>query len=138
MHTEVTKLAFEASFRYLAALTSKGSVSVWKLKGLEPTHQWNLSFKSVSDVVANTAIENQFFIVMNSEDISGPQNSVLLFQYSRPQNLVMYWRFKTPLNAVVFSERQSCLMVINRNGESQKGKYAVQGVFSCRHGRACS
>lgn len=107
MHEEVTKIAFEASYRYIVALTQKGSVSVWKMKGQEPSHQWDLNFKSVSDIVVNTSIENQFFILMNSEDdkVDGPKNSVLLFQFSRPQNLIMFWRFKTPLTAIVYTER---------------------------------
>ena len=34
MHDEVTKIAFEASYRYIAALSSKGSVAIWKMKGI--------------------------------------------------------------------------------------------------------
>jgi len=58
MHEEVTKITFEASYRYIAALASKGSVTVWKMKGLEPTYQWDLKFESVTDIVVNSAIEN--------------------------------------------------------------------------------
>ena len=58
MHEEVTKIAFEASYRYIVALASKGSVAVWKMKGLEPTYQWDLKFESVTDILANSAIEN--------------------------------------------------------------------------------
>lgn len=119
MHEEVTKIAFEASYRYIAALTSKGSVTVWKMKGLEPTYQWDLKFESVTDIVVNSATENQFFVLMNANDAQGKsqQNSVLLFQFSRPQNLIMFWRFKTPITAIVFTKNQSSLLVFNRNGE---------------------
>lgn len=58
MHASATKVIFEASFRYLAALKSNGSVSVWRLKGEEPSHQWDLNFTSVQDIVVNSAIEN--------------------------------------------------------------------------------
>ena len=58
MNADVTKIAFEASYRYFVALTDNGSISVWKLKGDEAKHFWDLNFNTVTDVVANTAIEN--------------------------------------------------------------------------------
>jgi hypothetical protein len=40
----------ESSFRYLAALTTDGSVDVWKLKAEQPYLIWDLNFKSVSQI----------------------------------------------------------------------------------------
>ena len=68
MHASVKKVVFEASFRYMAALKTNGSVSVWRMKGNEPAHQWDLNFTSVCDIVVNSAIENQFFVMMHSSD----------------------------------------------------------------------
>ena len=61
-----------------------GSVEVWSAKGASSEahecHQWDLNFKSVADIEVNSARENQFFIIMNSEDkVDGPLNSILLF-----------------------------------------------------------
>jgi hypothetical protein len=118
MHTDVSKIIFEASFRYLAALKTNGSVSVWKMKGTDPSHQWDLDFKSVADIVANSAVENQFFLLMAADDHpTSDKTSVLLFQFSRPQNLVMYWKFKTPIRKITFASGTSCLYIFNRNGE---------------------
>jgi hypothetical protein len=119
-HSETTKIVFEASYRYLAALKPTGSVSVWKMKGEEPSHQWDLNFHSVTKIVSNPLVENQFFVMMSSDDKADTQNSVLLFQFSRPQNLIMYWKFKTPITGIHFVNALSCLYVSNRNGECQK------------------
>lgn len=120
LHAEASKIVFEASFRYMAALKPTGAVSVWKLKGEEPTHQWDLKFNSVTNIVANSDVENQFFVMMSSDDKPDAQNSVLLFQFSRPQNLIMYWKFKTPITRIHFIAALSCLLVVNRTGECQK------------------
>ena len=79
------KIVFEESFRYLASLSTNGSVEVWKVKGTHETHWWDLSYTSISDISNIENKENQFSIVMNSEDkkVDG-QNAILLFQYSRP------------------------------------------------------
>lgn len=54
--------------RYLASLTTDGSVEVWKIKGTQEKHWWGLNFKSVSDIINNPTKENQFILAMNSED----------------------------------------------------------------------
>jgi hypothetical protein len=54
--------------RYLASLTSDGSVEVWKIKGAHEKYWWDLNFKSVQEIINNPAKENQFIITMNSED----------------------------------------------------------------------
>jgi hypothetical protein len=59
---------FETSSRYLVGLTKQGSVEVWSLKGKADHHLWDLNFKSVKDIINNSSKENQFFILMNSED----------------------------------------------------------------------
>ena len=79
------KIVFESSMRYLASLTAEGSVEVWKIKGAQERHWWDLNFKSVKDVISNSGKENQFIISMNSDDkVGGESDSILLFQYSRP------------------------------------------------------
>lgn len=47
------KLIFESSYRFLASLNSEGSVEVWKVKGKEEKHWWDLQFKSVKDIQNN-------------------------------------------------------------------------------------
>jgi hypothetical protein len=97
------KVVFESSMRYLASLSPEGSVEVWKIKGEEERHQWDLQFKSVTDLVNNPSKENQFIISMSSTDVqSSPTDSILLFQYSRPQNLIMYWKSQLPFLRVHF------------------------------------
>jgi hypothetical protein len=102
-------------------------VEVWSAKGTSAdsfeAHQWDLNFKSVKDIQANTARENQFFILMNSEDkLEEPANSLLLFQFSRPQNLVMFWKFIVPIVHFHFINMQGLplVMLINKNNELQK------------------
>ena len=74
------KVVFEKSQRFFAALTKSGSVEVWSIKGDHEQHQWDLNFKSVSDIEANTARNNQFFVLMNDKDDGlAPLNTVLLF-----------------------------------------------------------
>ena len=51
-------IIFESSFRYLASLSARGSVEVWRLKGLDAKLDWSLEFKSVSRIEANAALEN--------------------------------------------------------------------------------
>lgn len=82
-------MVFEKSHRYFAALGVSGSVEVWSMKGssaeAHEAYQWDLSFKSVSDIQVNSSTENQFFILMNSEDkVDAPLDTVLMFQFSRP------------------------------------------------------
>jgi hypothetical protein len=116
--------------RYLASFTSEGGVEVWKVKGAEEKHWWDLSFKSVSDLINNPSKENQFILTMNSEDkASEPSDSILLFQYSRPQNLMMYWKSQLPFLRVVFCDQAiqtaSYLLIINKNLEFQKIYFGV-------------
>lgn len=121
------KVVFEKSHRYFAALTLSGGVEVWSAKGssleAHEAHQWDLNFKSVRDIEANSSKENQFFVLMNAEDdAEGPCNSVLLFQFSRPQNLVMYWKFIVPLIAFKFVNVKSMpvLLLVNKVSGIQK------------------
>lgn len=121
------KVVFEKSHRYLAALTIKGGVEVWSVRGAHEAHQWDLNFKSVSDIQANTVRENQFFVLMNSEDNQGSSlDSVLLFQFSRPQNLVNFWKLLIPVTKMVFvskristsgmkSSLMGILLLVNKN-----------------------
>ena len=89
--------------RYLASLTVEGSVEVWKIKGTQEKYWWDLSFKSVKDIINNPGKENQFIISMNSEDKQDAENdSILLFQYSRPQNLIMFWKSQLPFLKLQF------------------------------------
>jgi hypothetical protein len=132
MAEDVDKVCFEASYRYLVSKRKSGSISVWKLTGEEANHFWDLNFNSVSDIVTNSQVENQFFVMMSSTDkvdqdqTKADQDSVLLFQFSRPQNLIMYWKFKVPLKSMVFmgsltfSEQiqlPASLILVNRNGD---------------------
>ena len=39
---KITKIVFESSCRFLAALTSTGSVEVWRLKGMDARYDWGL------------------------------------------------------------------------------------------------
>jgi WD40 repeat protein len=52
------KVVFESSYRYLASLSIDGSVEVWKIKGNEEKHWWDLNFKSVGDIQNNSTKEN--------------------------------------------------------------------------------
>lgn len=97
------KVVFEESMRYLASLTVNGGVEVWKVKGKEEKHWWDLNFKSIKDIIEYPCRENQFIITMNSADEhDGLTDSILLFQYSRPQNLIMYWKSQLPFLKAVF------------------------------------
>lgn len=58
LNSPCSKIVFETSFRYLAALTIDGGLEVWKIKGENEKHMWNLDFKSINDVVNNTSKEN--------------------------------------------------------------------------------
>jgi hypothetical protein len=49
----------------MAALTDKGGVEVWKLKGQDARHWWDLDFTSVSQIEVNSCKENQFFILLS-------------------------------------------------------------------------
>ena len=42
----------------MASLSEKGSVEVWRLKGMDARYDWSLNFKSVRKIEANAAIEN--------------------------------------------------------------------------------
>ena len=57
--------------RFVASLATDGSVEVWKIKGEEEMHQWDLQFKSVTDLLNNPCKENQFIITMSSKDEAG-------------------------------------------------------------------
>jgi len=46
--TNVQKVVFEQSCRYVAGLTDQGSVEVWKLKANDAKYHWSLNFKSVT------------------------------------------------------------------------------------------
>jgi hypothetical protein len=71
--------------RFLASLTHDGGVEVWKVKGEQEQHQWDLNFKSITNLINNPCKENQFIITMSSTDeADAPTDSILLFQYSRP------------------------------------------------------
>ena len=52
------KVVFESSMRFVASLATDGSVEVWKIKGEEEVHQWDLQFKSVTDLLNNPCKEN--------------------------------------------------------------------------------
>ena len=115
------KVIFESSMRYLASLSIEGSVEVWKIKGPQEKYWWDLSFKSVRDIINNPGKENQFIISMNSEDkMDGENDSILLFQYSRPQNLIMYWKSQLPFLKLQFCshyEDTSYLLLVTKNLE---------------------
>ena len=118
------KVVFEKSHRYFAALTVGGGVEVWSAKGTAAdsfeSHQWDLNFKSVKDIAANSARENQFFVLMHSEDdASAPSNSLLVFQFSRPQNLIMFWKFIVPILQFHFLMINGLptVLLVNKNKE---------------------
>ena len=52
------KIIFETSMRFMASLTQEGGVEVWKVKGEQEQHQWDLQFKTVSDLLNNPCKEN--------------------------------------------------------------------------------
>jgi hypothetical protein len=52
------KVVFETSMRFVASLATDGGVEVWKIKGEEEVHQWDLQFKSVTDLLNNPCKEN--------------------------------------------------------------------------------
>ena len=111
---------FEKSHRYFAALTDHGGVEVWSIKGSHEAHQWDLNFKSVSQIEVSCSRENQFFILMNSDDKPGEKlDSVLLFQFSRPQNLVNFWKLLQPISLMKFFtiKNTSVLLLITERGE---------------------
>ena len=105
--------------RFLASLTEEGGVEVWKIKGKQENHAWDLAFNSVRDIFNNPDKENQFIISMNSNDEAGLSNTVLLFQYSRPQNLIMYWKSQLPFVKFLYCEQEttSYVLLINKNLE---------------------
>ena len=47
LNSSCSKLVYESSYRYLAALTESKGVEVWKLNGDSEKHWWDLNFKSV-------------------------------------------------------------------------------------------
>lgn len=123
------KVVFEKSHRYFAALGLNGGVEVWSIKGSSAesheAHQWDLNFKSVKDIQVNSATENQFFILMNSEDktdSTAKLDTVLMFQFSRPQNMIMYWKFIVPLKHFSFLnvKKMPILLLIDKNNCTQK------------------
>jgi len=65
LNSEAKKIVFDKTSRFMAALNTSGSVEVWALHGERPKYLWDLKFKSVADIQANSVIENQFFILMN-------------------------------------------------------------------------
>jgi WD40 repeat protein len=123
------KVVFESSMRYLASLTVEGSVEVWKIKGAQEKYWWDLSFKSVKDIINNPGKENQFIISMNSDDKQDAESdSILLFQYSRPQNLIMFWKSQLPFLKLQFCSHQedtSYLLLVTKNLELQKIYFGV-------------
>ena len=123
------KVVFESSMRYLASLTAEGSAEVWKIKGAQEKYWWDLSFRSVKDIINNPDKENQFIISMNSEDTKdADSDSILLFQYSRPQNLIMYWKSQLPFLKLHFcsdSSDSSYLLLVTKNLELQKIYFGV-------------
>lgn len=52
------KIVFENSFRFMAALTTSGGVEVWKIKGKDARHSWDLNFTSVTQIESNQFKEN--------------------------------------------------------------------------------
>jgi hypothetical protein len=44
--------------RYLASLNIDGGVEVWKIKGEQESHEWDLAFKSVKELINNPNKEN--------------------------------------------------------------------------------
>ena len=68
LNSPCTKVVFEKSHRYFAALTTSGSVEVWQIRGEHEVHHWDLRFKSVRDIQTNSHSENQFFVLMNAVD----------------------------------------------------------------------
>jgi len=50
LNNAVSRVVFEKSHRFMAALTAEGSVEVWSMRGQHASHQWDLNFKSVSDI----------------------------------------------------------------------------------------
>lgn len=78
----------------MAALTTDGGVEVWSLMGDQESHLWSLNFSSIVDIESSHSYENQFFILMNSEDhANSPLDSLLLFQFSKPQKVINFWKF---------------------------------------------
>ena len=58
LNNDCKKIAFEASQRYMVALTNEGSIEVWRLKGKSESHQWDLNFKSIKNILNNDGKEN--------------------------------------------------------------------------------
>ena len=54
LNNDSKKIVYESSYRFLASLTVNGSVEVWKTKGSQEKHWWDLDFKSVSNIENNT------------------------------------------------------------------------------------
>jgi hypothetical protein len=122
LNNPCSKVVFEKSNRYLAGLTEVGGVEVWSIKGAHETHHWDLNFNSVGNIEVPNK-ENQFFILMNSEDkIGEPQETILLFQFSRPQNLVQFWKLLLPIKCMQFFEMKKIgiLLLTAEGGSMQK------------------
>lgn len=93
-----------------------------------------MNFKSVADIQSSAEHDNQFFVLMNSEDQpNAPLDTLLLFQFARPQSLVSFWKFLIPvrqMKLVSFSSRAflpsgkrkqiEILVLINKNDDIQK------------------
>ena len=94
LKNSIAKFVFEKSNRFMAALTTDGGVEVWSLMGDQESHLWSLNFSSIVDIESSHSYENQFFILMNSEDrANSPLDSLLLFQFSKPQKVINFWKF---------------------------------------------
>jgi len=52
------KIVFENSNRFMAALTDTGGVEVWKVKGKDARHSWDLDFTTVTQIESNQFKEN--------------------------------------------------------------------------------
>ena len=138
LNNPAKSIIFESSSRYLASLTDKGQVEVWRLKGIDAKYEWGLEFNSVTKIEANKTIENQFFVLMSSTDesVQSKQDSLLLFQFSRPQNLIKYWKFKIEISSIRFMDADpAVLLVVNKNQEMQR-IYCCDGIEKLKkHGK---
>ena len=85
LKNKIRHVIVDKSNRYFATLTEQGSVDVWKLTGHDAKLFWSLAFQGVRQIEVNTCTENQFFVMMNSENKADHDaDSILLFQFSRP------------------------------------------------------
>ena len=77
----------------------------------------------MTQIEANSVTENQFFILMNSEDqsLEAKQDSLLLFQFSRNQNLIKFWKFAFQVKKILFFDTDpATLLIINETNEMQR------------------